>query len=81
MVDGVPIDLWHEISSDGYDLPWAGLIDVLLARRCRARLKRPGLPRPRDEPYFGRCELRAHSRGIAHALERGMENVRWQETR
>lgn len=44
-------------------------------RRCRARLQ-PGAYRA--GPYHGRCELRRHPDAVAHALERGMDVVRWR---
>lgn len=50
------------------DLPWA----VWPWGRCRA-YREPGHP----DGWFGRCELRRHKPDVAHALDRGMEQVRW----
>ena len=51
-------------------LEWAGLF-----RRCRAVLE----PQP-GRTYFGRCDLKPHDPTIEHALERGMDVVRWRTT-
>lgn len=40
-------------------------------RRCRARME----PQT-DQPYHGRCDLRASHDG-PHVLERGMDEIRW----
>ena len=54
-----------------YLLPWA----PPWRRRCRAVLE------PNWTGYHGRCELaRGHSPNMEHALERGMEIVRWPST-
>lgn len=46
--------------------------------RCKARLTRKSFPASRTG-YFGRCDRQPHTEG-AHALERGMEMVTWNET-
>jgi hypothetical protein len=51
---------------DESDLPWAKFL------KCRAVLER----RP-EASYWGRCELMPGHFGIDHALERGMEIIRW----
>lgn len=49
-------------------LPWAKPFQ----RRCVARMERqPGAD------YWGRCDLGVHGPDLDHALERGMEIVRW----
>ena len=50
------------------DLPWA----KPFRRRCTARLE----PTSNGE-YWGRCDLSPHSRDMDHALERGLEVVRF----
>lgn len=47
-------------------LPWVGMF-----RRCRSRF--PQIP---GVPYWGRCDLK-RGHGSMHALERGMEIVKW----
>jgi hypothetical protein len=56
------------IGVDG--VPWASVW-----RRCRARLE-PGAEGA--GAYYGRCDLRAHSPKVDHALERGMDVVRFR---
>ena len=53
-------------------VPWAGAFNL---GRCRARLE-PGAEQA--GPYHGRCELRRHRPDVDHALERGMDLVRWR---
>ena len=50
---------------------WAGPF----TRRCHAVLEKRG-----EQPYYGRCELKPHTEGYDHALERGMVWVRWNST-
>lgn len=51
------------------NLPWA----KPFRRRCKARLL------PNYTGYHGRCELEPHNPVIKHALERGMDWIRWPE--
>ena len=52
-------------------MPWAGIWPW--SPRCKAR------KRPEPGGYFGRCELKPHDSSVEHALERGMEWVRWSD--
>lgn len=47
-------------------LEWATMFN-----RCRARVE------PNESGYWGRCDLVKHGRETDHALERGMEILRW----
>lgn len=49
------------------ELPWAKFFG-----RCRATLE------PGRMVWFGRCELFRHDKRMPHAIERGLEIVRWK---
>lgn len=47
-------------------LEWATMFD-----HCSARVE------PNATGYWGRCDLIKHDQNVDHALERGMEILRW----
>lgn len=49
------------------DVPWSSFFN-----HCRAVL-----PPNEQSTYFGRCDLKKHGINIDHALERGMDTLRW----